>query len=29
MVATLTKKEAVAYINSLVGKKIDFDGYYG
>ena len=29
MVATLTKKEAIAYINSLVGKKIDFDGWYG
>lgn len=29
MVATLTKKEAVAYVNSLVGKKIDFDKWYG
>lgn len=29
MVASLTHKEATAYIKTLVGKKIDFDGHYG
>ncbi|WP_436952878.1 SH3 domain-containing protein [Staphylococcus shinii] len=29
MVANLTEKEAINYINSLEGKKLDFDGWYG
>lgn len=29
MVAKLTQKEAIKLINSLEGKKIDFDGWYG
>ncbi len=29
MTATLTKNEAIAYINELKGKGWDFDGVYG
>lgn len=29
MVAKLTQQEAVKYLKSLVGKGIDYDGWYG
>lgn len=29
MVASLTEKQAIAFVKSLEGKKIDFDGWYG